>query len=113
MTDGMDLSPPVGRAAYGLIERPNDFASYLLAIGICNLLLYFAFYIIMKVTPPFAPALFISMQLKWKSELFNLFPAAKRREDQVSGAGVHPVHRCGLGLRSLLFLPGSQHVGGQ
>ncbi|KAG5837376.1 hypothetical protein ANANG_G00238610 [Anguilla anguilla] len=35
-------------AAYGLIERPNDFASYLLAIGICNLLLYFAFYIIMK-----------------------------------------------------------------
>uniref|UniRef100_A0A2K6UK09 SID1 transmembrane family member 2 n=1 Tax=Saimiri boliviensis boliviensis TaxID=39432 RepID=A0A2K6UK09_SAIBB len=36
-------------AAYGLIMRPNDFASYLLAIGICNLLLYFAFYIIMKV----------------------------------------------------------------
>lgn len=36
-------------AAYGLIVRPNDFASYLLAIGICNLLLYFAFYIIMKV----------------------------------------------------------------
>ncbi|XP_064125091.1 SID1 transmembrane family member 2 isoform X3 [Loxodonta africana] len=38
-------------AAYGLIMRPNDFASYLLAIGICNLLLYFAFYIIMKKTP--------------------------------------------------------------
>uniref|UniRef100_A0A8C3G7S6 SID1 transmembrane family member 2 n=1 Tax=Cyclopterus lumpus TaxID=8103 RepID=A0A8C3G7S6_CYCLU len=37
------------RAAYGLIERPNDFASYLLAIAICNLLLYFAFYIIMKL----------------------------------------------------------------
>uniref|UniRef100_A0A452T7P7 SID1 transmembrane family member 2 n=1 Tax=Ursus maritimus TaxID=29073 RepID=A0A452T7P7_URSMA len=37
-------------AAYGLIVRPNDFASYLLAIGICNLLLYFAFYIIMKVS---------------------------------------------------------------
>uniref|UniRef100_A0A4W6DSA3 SID1 transmembrane family member 2 n=1 Tax=Lates calcarifer TaxID=8187 RepID=A0A4W6DSA3_LATCA len=37
-------------AAYGLIERPNDFASYLLAIAICNLLLYFAFYIIMKVS---------------------------------------------------------------
>ncbi|XP_056612572.1 SID1 transmembrane family member 2 isoform X2 [Triplophysa dalaica] len=36
-------------AAYGLIHRPNDFASYLLAIGICNLLLYFAFYIIMKL----------------------------------------------------------------
>lgn len=40
---------PSFRAAYGLIMRPNDFASYLLAIGICNLLLYFAFYIIMKV----------------------------------------------------------------
>ncbi|XP_032651979.1 SID1 transmembrane family member 2 isoform X3 [Chelonoidis abingdonii] len=38
-------------AAYGLIVQPNDFASYLLAIGICNLLLYFAFYIIMKKTP--------------------------------------------------------------
>uniref|UniRef100_A0A8C5AIM0 SID1 transmembrane family member 2 n=1 Tax=Gadus morhua TaxID=8049 RepID=A0A8C5AIM0_GADMO len=36
-------------AAYGLIARPNDFASYLLAIAICNLLLYFAFYIIMKL----------------------------------------------------------------
>ncbi|XP_072211141.1 SID1 transmembrane family member 2 isoform X2 [Excalfactoria chinensis] len=36
-------------AAYGLLVRPNDFASYLLAIGICNLLLYFAFYIIMKL----------------------------------------------------------------
>uniref|UniRef100_A0A8C8SBP3 SID1 transmembrane family member 2 n=1 Tax=Pelusios castaneus TaxID=367368 RepID=A0A8C8SBP3_9SAUR len=36
-------------AAYGLVVRPNDFASYLLAIGICNLLLYFAFYIIMKL----------------------------------------------------------------
>nr|ADG29120.1 systemic RNAi deficient-1 [Siniperca chuatsi] len=36
-------------AAYGLIERPNDFASYLLAIAICNLLPYFAFYIIMKL----------------------------------------------------------------
>lgn len=30
--------------------RPNDFASYLLAIGICNLLLYFALSIIMKVS---------------------------------------------------------------
>lgn len=41
--------------------RPNDFASYLLAIGICNLLLYFAFYIIMKVSgaaePPLPAAL--------------------------------------------------------
>ncbi|XP_053547367.1 SID1 transmembrane family member 2 isoform X2 [Bombina bombina] len=36
-------------AAFGLIVRPNDFASYLLAIGICNLLLYCAFYITMKL----------------------------------------------------------------
>ncbi|KFO26795.1 DENN domain-containing protein 3 [Fukomys damarensis] len=36
-------------AAYGLITRPSDFASYLLAIGICSLLLYFAFCIIMKL----------------------------------------------------------------
>ncbi|KAM4651281.1 SID1 transmembrane family member 2 isoform 2-T2 [Discoglossus pictus] len=36
-------------AAFGLIVRPNDFASYLLAIGICNLLLYSAFYITMKL----------------------------------------------------------------
>lgn len=50
---GLPASPlfvPPARAAYGLIMRPNDFASYLLAIGICNLLLYFAFYIIMKVS---------------------------------------------------------------
>ncbi|XP_063060943.1 SID1 transmembrane family member 2 isoform X2 [Engraulis encrasicolus] len=36
-------------AGYGLTEMPSDFASYLLAIAICNLLLYFAFYIIMKL----------------------------------------------------------------
>lgn len=30
--------------------RPRDFASYILGIFICNLLLYLAFYIIMKVT---------------------------------------------------------------
>ena len=36
-------------AIYGIIEEPRDFASYLLAIFIVNLLMYFAFYIIMKV----------------------------------------------------------------
>ncbi|KAF3827554.1 hypothetical protein GH733_003040 [Mirounga leonina] len=35
-------------ALYGLIYRPRDFASYMLGIFICNLLLYLAFYIIMK-----------------------------------------------------------------
>ncbi|XP_060226446.1 SID1 transmembrane family member 1 isoform X2 [Meriones unguiculatus] len=36
-------------AFLGLIYRPRDFASYMLGIFICNLLLYLAFYIIMKV----------------------------------------------------------------
>ncbi|CAH6792359.1 Sidt1 [Phodopus roborovskii] len=38
-------------AFFGLIYRPRDFASYMLGIFICNLLLYLAFYIIMKGTP--------------------------------------------------------------
>ncbi|KAF4020759.1 hypothetical protein G4228_012321 [Cervus hanglu yarkandensis] len=38
-------------ALFGLINRPRDFASYMLGIFICNLLLYLAFYIIMKGTP--------------------------------------------------------------
>nr|XP_012642980.1 SID1 transmembrane family member 1 isoform X2 [Microcebus murinus] len=37
-------------ALFGLIYRPRDFASYMLGIFICNLLLYLAFYIIMKVS---------------------------------------------------------------
>uniref|UniRef100_A0A8B9QA02 SID1 transmembrane family member 1 n=1 Tax=Apteryx owenii TaxID=8824 RepID=A0A8B9QA02_APTOW len=36
-------------AIFGLVYRPRDFASYILGIFICNLLLYLAFYIIMKV----------------------------------------------------------------
>ncbi|ERE74863.1 SID1 transmembrane family member 1 isoform 1 [Cricetulus griseus] len=36
-------------AFFGLIYRPRDFASYMLGIFICNLLLYLAFYIIMKL----------------------------------------------------------------
>lgn len=36
-------------AIFGLVYRPRDFASYLLGIFICNLLLYLAFYIIMKL----------------------------------------------------------------
>uniref|UniRef100_A0A493T227 SID1 transmembrane family member 1 n=1 Tax=Anas platyrhynchos platyrhynchos TaxID=8840 RepID=A0A493T227_ANAPP len=38
-------------AIFGLVYRPRDFASYILGIFICNLLLYLAFYIIMKETP--------------------------------------------------------------
>ncbi|XP_064650536.1 SID1 transmembrane family member 1-like isoform X3 [Lineus longissimus] len=36
-------------AIYGLLTQPKDFSSYLLAIFIINLLLYCAFYIIMKL----------------------------------------------------------------
>ncbi|XP_068925988.1 SID1 transmembrane family member 1 isoform X4 [Petaurus breviceps papuanus] len=36
-------------ALFGLVYRPRDFASYMLGIFICNLLLYLAFYIIMKL----------------------------------------------------------------
>ncbi|XP_054858508.1 SID1 transmembrane family member 1 isoform X2 [Eublepharis macularius] len=36
-------------AIFGLVYRPKDFASYLLGIFICNLLLYLAFYVIMKL----------------------------------------------------------------
>ncbi|EMP33631.1 SID1 transmembrane family member 1, partial [Chelonia mydas] len=36
-------------AVFGLVYRPRDFASYMLGIFICNLLLYLAFYIIMKL----------------------------------------------------------------
>ena len=38
-------------AIYGIVKQPSDFASFLLAIFIVNLLMYFAFYIIMKVRP--------------------------------------------------------------
>lgn len=36
-------------AIYGMVYTPRDFASYLLIIFLTNLLLYIAFYIIMKV----------------------------------------------------------------
>lgn len=39
----------IGFAIFGAVTMPKDFASYLLAIVIINLLMYFAFYIFMKV----------------------------------------------------------------
>uniref|UniRef100_A0A3B4A5E2 SID1 transmembrane family, member 2 n=1 Tax=Periophthalmus magnuspinnatus TaxID=409849 RepID=A0A3B4A5E2_9GOBI len=36
-------------AGYGVIKRPNDFDTHLLAIAICNLLLYLFYYIFMKL----------------------------------------------------------------
>ncbi|XP_077163231.1 SID1 transmembrane family member 2 isoform X2 [Paroedura picta] len=65
-------------AAYGLLARPNDFASYLLAIGICNLLLYFAFYIIMKLRSgeclrPIPLLCIICTSVVWGFALFFFF----------------------------------------
>uniref|UniRef100_A0A8C3GN91 SID1 transmembrane family member 2 n=1 Tax=Cairina moschata TaxID=8855 RepID=A0A8C3GN91_CAIMO len=114
-------------AAYGLIVHPNDFASYLLAIGICNLLLYFAFYIIMKVRaepvrgghrgwafwgcsargcPPGllgAPCVVTPASP----------PAPQRRAHQAHPPALHYRHLRGLGLRPLLLLPGAQHLAGR
>ena len=39
----------IGLDVYGMVERPTDFASYILAIFITNLMLYTMFYIIMKL----------------------------------------------------------------
>ena len=39
----------VSLSVYGLVERPPDFASYVLAIFITNLLLYTTFYIIVSI----------------------------------------------------------------
>lgn len=43
-----------GLAIYGMVSTPKDFASYLLIIFLTNLLLYIAFYIIMKVSETIA-----------------------------------------------------------
>lgn len=45
----MCLLTNVGLAVYGLVERPPDFASFMLAIFITNLMLYTMFYIVMKL----------------------------------------------------------------
>lgn len=42
--------PYVYRSIVGLVTTPSDFASYLLAIMIVNMLLYLSFYLIMKVS---------------------------------------------------------------
>ncbi|XP_023227870.1 SID1 transmembrane family member 1-like isoform X3 [Centruroides sculpturatus] len=60
---------------YGLIILPRDFASYLLAIFITNLLLYLAFYIIMKlrhkekILPPSLTYIILSM-ITWGAALY-------------------------------------------
>ncbi|XP_066203386.1 SID1 transmembrane family member 1 isoform X1 [Saccopteryx leptura] len=83
-------------ALFGLIYRPRDFASYMLGIFICNLLLYLAFYIIMKLrssekvlpTPLFC---IVATAVVWAAALYFFFqnlsswegtPAESREKNQ-------------------------------
>uniref|UniRef100_A0A8C5KEM2 SID1 transmembrane family, member 1 n=1 Tax=Jaculus jaculus TaxID=51337 RepID=A0A8C5KEM2_JACJA len=70
--------PPVPSALFGLIYRPRDFASYVLGIFICNLLLYLAFYIIMKLRSAekvlLAPLLcIVATVVLWAAALYFFF----------------------------------------
>ncbi|KAM5336165.1 SID1 transmembrane family member 1 isoform 2-T2 [Glossophaga mutica] len=65
-------------ALFGLIYRPRDFASYMLGIFICNLLLYLAFYIIMKLRSsekvlPIPLFCIVATAVLWAAALYFFF----------------------------------------
>ncbi|XP_040836404.1 SID1 transmembrane family member 1 isoform X5 [Ochotona curzoniae] len=65
-------------ALFGLIYRPRDFASYMLGIFICNLLLYLAFYIIMKLRSservlPLPLFCIVATAVVWAAALYFFF----------------------------------------
>ncbi|XP_034778348.1 SID1 transmembrane family member 1-like isoform X1 [Acipenser ruthenus] len=65
-------------AIFGLILKPKDFPSYLLGIFICNLLLYLAFYIIMKLRNserlrPIPLFCIIATAVMWGAALYFFF----------------------------------------
>uniref|UniRef100_D4A117 SID1 transmembrane family, member 1 n=1 Tax=Rattus norvegicus TaxID=10116 RepID=D4A117_RAT len=65
-------------ALFGLIYRPRDFASYMLGIFICNLLLYLAFYIIMKLRSsekvlPLPVFCIVATAVVWAAALYFFF----------------------------------------
>ncbi|XP_044107339.1 SID1 transmembrane family member 1 isoform X3 [Neovison vison] len=65
-------------ALFGLVYRPRDFASYILGIFICNLLLYLAFYIIMKLRSsekllPIPLFCIVATALMWAASLYFFF----------------------------------------
>ncbi|XP_053311271.1 SID1 transmembrane family member 1 [Spea bombifrons] len=65
-------------AIFGLVYRPRDFASYLLGIFICNLLLYLAFYIIMKIRSseriqPLPLFCIVATAVVWAAALYFFF----------------------------------------
>ncbi|XP_045758842.1 SID1 transmembrane family member 1 [Mirounga angustirostris] len=73
-------------ALYGLIYRPRDFASYMLGIFICNLLLYLAFYIIMKLRSSekllLTPLLcIVATVVMWATSLYFFFQKPSSWED--------------------------------
>ncbi|XP_063999024.1 SID1 transmembrane family member 1 isoform X4 [Pogoniulus pusillus] len=65
-------------AIFGLVYRPRDFASYILGIFICNLLLYLAFYIIMKIRSsekllPIPLFCIVATAVVWAAALYFFF----------------------------------------
>lgn len=116
---GCKIIPPhVLSALFGLIYRPRDFASYMLGIFICNLLLYLAFYIIMKVSaaagslgapPPQA----LHRQCRQLGGLCFSPTAPQLREGPPHPVLLHHCHGCGVGRCPVFFLPESQQLGGK
>ncbi|XP_056415926.1 SID1 transmembrane family member 1 isoform X1 [Hyla sarda] len=73
-------------AIFGLVYRPRDFASYLLGIFICNLLLYLAFYIIMKLRSsekirPLAVFCILATAVLWAAALYFFFQTLSSWEE--------------------------------
>uniref|UniRef100_A0A8C3XM17 SID1 transmembrane family member 1 n=1 Tax=Chelydra serpentina TaxID=8475 RepID=A0A8C3XM17_CHESE len=74
----LTLSLPSLSAVFGLVYRPRDFASYMLGIFICNLLLYLAFYIIMKLRSsekllPIPLFCIVATAVVWAAALYFFF----------------------------------------
>uniref|UniRef100_A0A8C9PVF6 SID1 transmembrane family member 1 n=1 Tax=Spermophilus dauricus TaxID=99837 RepID=A0A8C9PVF6_SPEDA len=77
-------------ALFGLIYRPRDFASYMLGIFICNLLLYLAFYIIMKLRSsekvlPVPLFCILATAVVWAAALYFFFQNLSSWEENNSG----------------------------
>uniref|UniRef100_A0A8C0EXR1 SID1 transmembrane family member 1 n=2 Tax=Bubo bubo TaxID=30461 RepID=A0A8C0EXR1_BUBBB len=73
-------------AIFGLVYRPRDFASYILGIFICNLLLYLAFYIIMKLRSsekllPIPLFCIVATAVVWASALYFFFQTLSSWEE--------------------------------
>ncbi|XP_073749601.1 SID1 transmembrane family member 1 isoform X3 [Callorhinus ursinus] len=73
-------------ALCGLIFRPRDFASYMLGIFICNLLLYLTFYIIMKLRSsekllPTPLLCIVATVVMWAASLYFFFQNPSSWED--------------------------------